>query len=141
MLGQRDRMVIVVIVAIVAIVASGVACDGTGRALEAQVRALLEDRALLARKSELQELREELAALRYECCCCWALPLFAWHIPQELPQHATSVRQMILLASSPVYIYNSIATLTDRLCGLMVRSSWLQIRRPGFDFRHYQKKN
>jgi hypothetical protein len=27
----------------------------------------------------------------------------------------------------------------DRLCGLVV-SSWLQIRRPGFDFRHYQKK-
>jgi hypothetical protein len=25
----------------------------------------------------------------------------------------------------------------DRLCGL---SSWLQIRRPGFDSRHYQKK-
>jgi hypothetical protein len=27
----------------------------------------------------------------------------------------------------------------DRLCGLVV-SSWLQIRRPGFDSRHYQKK-
>jgi hypothetical protein len=28
--------------------------------------------------------------------------------------------------------------LNDRLCGLVVKSSWLQIRRPGFDFRHYQ---
>jgi hypothetical protein len=29
----------------------------------------------------------------------------------------------------------------DRLCGLVVsQSSWLQIRRPGFDSRHYQKK-
>jgi hypothetical protein len=28
----------------------------------------------------------------------------------------------------------------DRLCGLVVRVSWLQIRRPGFDSRHYQKK-
>jgi hypothetical protein len=27
----------------------------------------------------------------------------------------------------------------DRLCGL-VESSWLQIRRPGFDSRHYQKE-
>jgi hypothetical protein len=30
--------------------------------------------------------------------------------------------------------------LYDRLCGLVVKSSWLQIRRPGFDSRHYQKK-
>jgi hypothetical protein len=28
----------------------------------------------------------------------------------------------------------------DRLCGLSGQSSWLQIRRPGFDSRHYQKK-
>jgi hypothetical protein len=28
----------------------------------------------------------------------------------------------------------------DRLCGLVVKSSWLQIRRAGFDSRHYQKK-
>jgi hypothetical protein len=28
----------------------------------------------------------------------------------------------------------------DRLCGLVVKSSWLQIRRPGFSSRHYQKK-
>jgi hypothetical protein len=26
------------------------------------------------------------------------------------------------------------------ICGLVVNSSWLQIRRPGFDSRHYQKK-
>jgi hypothetical protein len=26
---------------------------------------------------------------------------------------------------------------TDRLCG---QSSWLRIRRPGFDFQHYKKK-
>jgi hypothetical protein len=29
------------------------------------------------------------------------------------------------------------STAGDRLCG---QSSWLQIRRPGFDSRHYQKK-
>jgi hypothetical protein len=29
----------------------------------------------------------------------------------------------------------------DRLCGLVLKSSWLQIRRPGFDSRHYQKKS
>jgi hypothetical protein len=29
----------------------------------------------------------------------------------------------------------------DRLCGLVVKSSWLQIRRPGFDSQHYQKKS
>jgi hypothetical protein len=28
----------------------------------------------------------------------------------------------------------------DRLCGLVVKSSWLQIQRPGFDSRNYQKK-
>jgi hypothetical protein len=27
-----------------------------------------------------------------------------------------------------------------RLCGLVVKSSWLQIRMPGFDSRHYQTK-
>jgi hypothetical protein len=26
----------------------------------------------------------------------------------------------------------------DRLCSLMMQSSWLQIQRPGFDSRHYQ---
>jgi hypothetical protein len=26
------------------------------------------------------------------------------------------------------------------LCDLVVKSSWQQIRRPGFDSRHYQKK-
>jgi hypothetical protein len=51
---------------IVAILVSGVACDGSERTLKAQVSALLEDSALLARKSELLELREELAALRYD---------------------------------------------------------------------------
>jgi hypothetical protein len=30
--------------------------------------------------------------------------------------------------------------MCDRLCGLVVKSSWLQIRRPGFDSRHHQKK-
>jgi hypothetical protein len=25
-----------------------------------------------------------------------------------------------------------------RLCGLVVKSSWLEIQRPGFDSRHYQ---
>jgi hypothetical protein len=29
----------------------------------------------------------------------------------------------------------------DRLCGLVVKSSWLQIRRLGFDSRHYEKKS
>jgi hypothetical protein len=28
---------------------------------------------------------------------------------------------------------------SDSLCGLVVKSSWLHIRRPGFDSRHYQK--
>jgi hypothetical protein len=37
-------------------------------------------------------------------------------------------------ASADIYIY------IYRLCGLVVKSSWLQIRRPGFDSQHYQKK-
>jgi hypothetical protein len=33
---------------------------------------------------------------------------------------------------------------TDHLCGLVLKSSWLRIRKPGLDSRHYQifwKKN
>lgn len=67
MLGRCGRMVMWVIVVILV---SGVSCeDGslaeTVRTLKAQVNALLEDFALLAKNSELLELREELAALRY----------------------------------------------------------------------------
>jgi hypothetical protein len=36
-----------------------------------------------------------------------------------------------------IYIYVNI----DRLCDLVVNSSWLQIRRPGFDSRHYQEQS
>jgi hypothetical protein len=35
---------------------------------------------------------------------------------------------------------NNITYSQDRLCGLVVRVLWLQIQRPGFDSRHYQKK-
>jgi hypothetical protein len=67
MLGLRGRMVLWVIVLIVV---GGVWCEDsslpeTVRTLKAQVSALLEDFALLAKNSELLELREELAALRY----------------------------------------------------------------------------
>jgi hypothetical protein len=40
---------------------------------------------------------------------------------------------------SPFELYLSIGE-NNRLCGLVVKSSWLQIRRPGFDSWHYQKK-
>jgi hypothetical protein len=67
MLKLRGRMVMWVIVLILV---SGVSCEDsslpeTVRTLKAQVSALLEDFALLAKNSELLELREELAALRY----------------------------------------------------------------------------
>jgi hypothetical protein len=37
-------------------------------------------------------------------------------------------------------IRKAIVVVIDRLCGLVVKSYWLQIRRPGFDSRNYQKK-
>jgi hypothetical protein len=37
-------------------------------------------------------------------------------------------------------IFRYMIAVMDRLCGLVVKSSWLQIRRAGFDSRHYQKK-
>jgi hypothetical protein len=52
-----------------------------------------------------------------------------------------------MCAYAPLYFPDSqtdfiqILTQHDRLCGLVVQSSWLQIRRPGFDSRHYQKIN
>jgi hypothetical protein len=36
--------------------------------------------------------------------------------------------------------YPNIYKVKLSLCGLVVKSSWLQIRSPGFDSRHYQKK-
>jgi hypothetical protein len=65
--GLRDRMLTWVIVVILV---TGVWCEDVSlpevvRTLKSQVSALLEDSALLVRKSEVLELREELAALRY----------------------------------------------------------------------------
>jgi hypothetical protein len=37
-----------------------------------------------------------------------------------------------------VYVYVINNGMRDRLCGLVVKSSWLQIQRSGFDFRSYQ---
>jgi hypothetical protein len=39
-----------------------------------------------------------------------------------------------------IHNFHCFSNIVDRLCGLVVKSSWLQIRRPGFDSRHYQKK-
>jgi hypothetical protein len=50
----------------------------------------------------------------------------------------TSVRVAILLAKYDRFM--RCVTIIDRLCGPVVKSSWLQIRRPGFNSRHYQKK-
>jgi hypothetical protein len=45
-----------------------------------------------------------------------------------------------LPASSPIYIYIYIYTHTLPPLWFSGQSSWPQIRRPGFDSRHYQKK-
>ncbi|PNF30891.1 hypothetical protein B7P43_G06173 [Cryptotermes secundus] len=68
MLGLSGMMLMWVIVLVLV---SGVSCEDsslpeTVRTLKAQVSALLEDFGLLAKTSELLELREELAALRHE---------------------------------------------------------------------------
>jgi hypothetical protein len=56
------------------------------------------------------------------------------HLRYRVPPHG-----MIYQLNKHSVLYIHIHTYVDRLCGLVV-SAWLQIRRPGFDSRHYQKK-
>jgi hypothetical protein len=61
---------------------------------------------------------------------------------QSIAEIVRSNRFRIMDAS--VLLFCLCCSLCDRLCGLVVRvrqSSWLQIRRPGFDSRHYRKKS
>jgi hypothetical protein len=49
-------------------------------------------------------------------------------------QHMSGIRTPVGISYTISY---NVSSIRDRLCG---QSSWLQIRRPGFDSRHYQKK-
>jgi hypothetical protein len=64
------------------------------------------------------------------------------HFLQTDREHNEVTRLQNLQDSSCASSYSIciVGKQKDRLCGLVVKSSWLQIRRPGFDSRHYHKK-